>query len=85
MSMMGQMSFFLSLQVSQNPEGIFINLSKYASEILKIRQEFWLIKPNIEAWLVHSCISLQADPIYSLLFACVLDISQNLLNVIWKQ
>ena len=29
------MSFFLGLQVSQNPEGIFINQSKYASEILK--------------------------------------------------
>ncbi|GJX46814.1 retrovirus-related pol polyprotein from transposon TNT 1-94 [Tanacetum coccineum] len=35
MSMMGQMSFFLGLQVSQNPRGIFINQSKYANEILK--------------------------------------------------
>ncbi|GJS60889.1 hypothetical protein Tco_0655673 [Tanacetum coccineum] len=35
MSMMGQMSFFLSLQVSQNPRGIFINQSKFALEILK--------------------------------------------------
>ncbi|GJX08588.1 retrovirus-related pol polyprotein from transposon TNT 1-94 [Tanacetum coccineum] len=35
MSMMGQMSFFLGLQVSQSPEGIFINQSKYALEILK--------------------------------------------------
>ncbi|GJT80346.1 retrovirus-related pol polyprotein from transposon TNT 1-94 [Tanacetum coccineum] len=35
MSMMGQMSFFLGLQVSQNPRGIFINQSKYALEILK--------------------------------------------------
>ncbi|GJY42426.1 retrovirus-related pol polyprotein from transposon TNT 1-94 [Tanacetum coccineum] len=34
MSMMGQMSFFLGLQVSQSPEGIFINQSKYALEIL---------------------------------------------------
>nr|GEV11414.1 retrovirus-related Pol polyprotein from transposon TNT 1-94 [Tanacetum cinerariifolium] len=34
-SMMGQMSFFLGLQVSQNPRGIFINQSKYANEILK--------------------------------------------------
>ncbi|GJV00418.1 retrovirus-related pol polyprotein from transposon TNT 1-94 [Tanacetum coccineum] len=33
MSMMGQMSFFLGLQVSQNPRGIFINQSKYALEI----------------------------------------------------
>nr|GEX00591.1 hypothetical protein [Tanacetum cinerariifolium] len=35
MSMMGQMSFFLDLQVSWNPRGIFINQSKYANEILK--------------------------------------------------
>ncbi|GJV56246.1 retrovirus-related pol polyprotein from transposon TNT 1-94 [Tanacetum coccineum] len=34
MSMMGQMLFFLVLQVSQNPGGIFINQSKYAQEIL---------------------------------------------------
>ncbi|GJR01299.1 retrovirus-related pol polyprotein from transposon TNT 1-94 [Tanacetum coccineum] len=35
MSMMGQMSFFLGLQISQGPRGIFINQSKYASEIVK--------------------------------------------------
>ncbi|GJU57724.1 retrovirus-related pol polyprotein from transposon TNT 1-94 [Tanacetum coccineum] len=35
MSMMGQMSLFLGLQISQCPRGIFINQSKYASEIVK--------------------------------------------------
>ncbi|GKC64199.1 retrovirus-related pol polyprotein from transposon TNT 1-94 [Tanacetum coccineum] len=35
MSMMGQMSFFLGLQVFQSPRGIFINQSKYALETLK--------------------------------------------------
>nr|GEV11543.1 hypothetical protein [Tanacetum cinerariifolium] len=35
MSMIGQMSFFLGLQVSQSPGGIFINQSKFALEILK--------------------------------------------------
>nr|GEV01642.1 hypothetical protein [Tanacetum cinerariifolium] len=35
MSMMGQMSFFLGLQISQSPRGIFINQSKYTSEIVK--------------------------------------------------
>ncbi|GKA33333.1 retrovirus-related pol polyprotein from transposon TNT 1-94 [Tanacetum coccineum] len=34
MSMMGQMSFFLGLQISQSPRGIFLNQSKYASEII---------------------------------------------------
>ncbi|GJW44720.1 ribonuclease H-like domain-containing protein [Tanacetum coccineum] len=33
--MMGQMSFFLGLQISLSPRGIFINQSKYASEIVK--------------------------------------------------
>ncbi|GJR67045.1 retrovirus-related pol polyprotein from transposon TNT 1-94 [Tanacetum coccineum] len=35
MSMMGQMSFFLGLKISQSPRGIFINQSKYAFEIIK--------------------------------------------------
>ncbi|GKA41290.1 hypothetical protein Tco_0733883 [Tanacetum coccineum] len=35
MSMMGQISLFLGLQISQNPKGIFINQSKYTNEILK--------------------------------------------------
>ncbi|GKA20342.1 putative ribonuclease H-like domain-containing protein, partial [Tanacetum coccineum] len=35
MLMMGQISFFSGLQISQNPRGIFINQSKYANEILK--------------------------------------------------
>nr|GEW62086.1 uncharacterized mitochondrial protein AtMg00810-like [Tanacetum cinerariifolium] len=35
MSMMGQMLFFLRLQISQSPRGIFINKAKYASEIVK--------------------------------------------------
>nr|GFB51613.1 hypothetical protein [Tanacetum cinerariifolium] len=35
MSMMGKISFFLGLQISQNSRGIFINQSKYALESLK--------------------------------------------------
>nr|GEZ74192.1 hypothetical protein [Tanacetum cinerariifolium] len=35
MSMMGKISFFLGLQISQYPRGIFINQSKYALESLK--------------------------------------------------
>ncbi|GKB15034.1 putative ribonuclease H-like domain-containing protein [Tanacetum coccineum] len=35
MSMMGKISFFLGLQIFQNPKGIFINQSKYAIESLK--------------------------------------------------
>ncbi|GKE46845.1 retrovirus-related pol polyprotein from transposon TNT 1-94, partial [Tanacetum coccineum] len=35
MSMTGKISFFLGLQISQSPKGIFINQSKYALESLK--------------------------------------------------
>nr|GEW49270.1 hypothetical protein [Tanacetum cinerariifolium] len=35
MSMIGQISFFLGLEVSQSPEDIFINQSKFALEVLK--------------------------------------------------
>ncbi|GJW77235.1 retrovirus-related pol polyprotein from transposon TNT 1-94 [Tanacetum coccineum] len=35
MSMMGQMTFFLGLRISQSPRGIFINQSNYALEIIK--------------------------------------------------
>ncbi|GJX84201.1 retrovirus-related pol polyprotein from transposon TNT 1-94 [Tanacetum coccineum] len=35
MPMMGKISFFLGLQIFQNPRGIFINQSKYALESLK--------------------------------------------------
>ncbi|GKE77190.1 retrovirus-related pol polyprotein from transposon TNT 1-94 [Tanacetum coccineum] len=35
MSMMGHMSFFFGLQISQSPRGIFLNQSKYAYEIIK--------------------------------------------------
>nr|GEV26273.1 copia protein [Tanacetum cinerariifolium] len=35
MSMIGEMTFFIGLQVNQSPSGIFINQSNYANKILK--------------------------------------------------
>ena len=35
MSMMGELKFFLGLQVKQSSEGIFVNQSKYTRELLK--------------------------------------------------
>ncbi|GJZ89639.1 retrovirus-related pol polyprotein from transposon TNT 1-94 [Tanacetum coccineum] len=35
MSMMGELKFFLRIQIHQSPRGIFINQAKYAQEILK--------------------------------------------------
>nr|KYP73275.1 hypothetical protein KK1_005893 [Cajanus cajan] len=36
MSMMGELNFFLGLQIRQTKNGIFINQSKYYKELLKI-------------------------------------------------
>ena len=35
MSMMGELTFFLGLQVKQTKDGIFISQSKYARELVK--------------------------------------------------
>nr|GEX86219.1 retrovirus-related Pol polyprotein from transposon TNT 1-94 [Tanacetum cinerariifolium] len=35
MSVMGELKFFLGIQINQSPHGIFINHAKYAQEILK--------------------------------------------------
>nr|GEU90370.1 hypothetical protein [Tanacetum cinerariifolium] len=35
MSMMGELEFFLGIQIHQSPHGIFLNQAKYAKEILK--------------------------------------------------
>lgn len=35
MSMIGEMNFFLGLQINQNDKGIFIFQSKYIKELLK--------------------------------------------------
>ena len=36
MSMMGELKYFLGLQIKQNEEGIFINQAKYVKDLLKI-------------------------------------------------
>nr|GFB88272.1 retrovirus-related Pol polyprotein from transposon TNT 1-94 [Tanacetum cinerariifolium] len=36
MSMIGDLKFFLGIQIQQSPHGIFINQAKYAQEILKM-------------------------------------------------
>ena len=35
MSMMGEMKFFLGLQIKQTPQGIYIHQTKYVKELLK--------------------------------------------------
>nr|GEW71014.1 uncharacterized mitochondrial protein AtMg00810-like [Tanacetum cinerariifolium] len=51
MSIMGQMSFFLGLQISQSPRGIFLNQSKYALEI--IRKYGFLTSDSVDTPMVE--------------------------------
>ncbi|GKC38370.1 uncharacterized mitochondrial protein-like protein [Tanacetum coccineum] len=43
MSSMGELTFFLGLQVKQQPDGIFISHDKYVADILK-KFDFWSIR-----------------------------------------
>ncbi|GKC28131.1 retrovirus-related pol polyprotein from transposon TNT 1-94 [Tanacetum coccineum] len=69
MSMMGQMSFFLGLQISQSPRGIFINQSKYASEIVKkygLHSTDYVDTPIIENKKLYE--DLQGKPVDATLY-----------------
>nr|GFB00507.1 hypothetical protein [Tanacetum cinerariifolium] len=59
MSMMGEMTFFLGLQVNQSPCGIFINQSNYMLEILK----------NME-WKLVILILVLNKPDFQMLITC---------------
>ncbi|GKF92722.1 hypothetical protein Tco_0279441 [Tanacetum coccineum] len=43
MSSMGELTFFLGLQVKQQPDGILISQDKYVADILK-KFDFWSIR-----------------------------------------
>ncbi|GJU22117.1 hypothetical protein Tco_1155459 [Tanacetum coccineum] len=69
MSMMGQMPFFLGLQISQGPRGIFINQSKYASEIVK--KYGMLISDSVDTPMVEKSKldeDLQGKPVDAILY-----------------
>nr|GEU74990.1 hypothetical protein [Tanacetum cinerariifolium] len=76
MLMMGQMSFFLGLQVSQNPRGIFINQCKYANKSLK-KLDFHKSDP-IDT-------PMPVDLTWCLQCACVLDTNLSPLKSTLKQ
>ena len=59
MSLMGELKFFLGLQIIQEPEEIFINQSKYIKDLLK-KYHMKNLKP-INAPMGTST-SLDADP-----------------------
>nr|GEW50861.1 retrovirus-related Pol polyprotein from transposon TNT 1-94 [Tanacetum cinerariifolium] len=69
MSMIGHMSFFLGLQISQSPRGIFINQSKYASKIVK--KYGMLTSDSVDTPMVKKSNmdkDLQGKPIYVTLY-----------------
>ena len=58
MSMMGELSYFLGLQVKQLEEGTFINQSKYARELIK---KFGMEKCSPTATPMSSSLKLDKD------------------------
>ncbi|KAJ9566827.1 hypothetical protein OSB04_002793 [Centaurea solstitialis] len=58
MSMMGELTFFLGLQVRQYPEGIFINQSKYVHDLLK---HFDVVGSNSAATPMSRSFQMDAD------------------------
>ncbi|KAJ9545622.1 hypothetical protein OSB04_025329 [Centaurea solstitialis] len=58
MSMMGELTFFLGLQVLQTPQGIFINQSKYTHDILK---RFDFTRPKSAPTPMSTSFQLDAD------------------------
>ncbi|GJX06936.1 retrovirus-related pol polyprotein from transposon TNT 1-94, partial [Tanacetum coccineum] len=69
MSMMGHMAFFLGLQISQSPRGIFLNQSKYASKIIK--KHGMLPSDSVDTPMVEKCKldeDLQGKPVDATLY-----------------
>ncbi|KAI3715736.1 hypothetical protein L6452_22723 [Arctium lappa] len=59
MSMMGELNFFLGLQVKQLPKGIFINQAKYINDILK---KFNMSDSSVMKTPMATGTLLDADP-----------------------
>ncbi|KAK2977317.1 hypothetical protein RJ640_014216 [Escallonia rubra] len=58
MSMMGELTFFLGLQIKQSKDGIFINQAKYTKELLK---RFDMEASNAFDTLMSSSLKLDKD------------------------
>ncbi|GJX85668.1 putative ribonuclease H-like domain-containing protein [Tanacetum coccineum] len=64
MSSMGELTFFLGLQVTQKDDGIFISQDKYVDEILK-KFGFSTLKQQVHPWKLQShCSSMQKLKIF---------------------
>ncbi|GKF13280.1 putative ribonuclease H-like domain-containing protein [Tanacetum coccineum] len=64
MSSMGELTFFLGLQVKQKPDGIFISQDKYVAEILK-KFDFEVEPMNTKIYIDNeSTICIIKNPVY---------------------
>ena len=59
MSMMGELNFFLGLQVKQLPDGIFINQSKYTNDMMN---KFSLTDAKPAKTPMSPSVKIDADP-----------------------
>jgi hypothetical protein len=57
-SMMGELNYFLGLQIKQTPEGTFVNQEKYAKELMK---KFGVEDSNTSKTPMATNINLDAD------------------------
>ncbi|GJX60535.1 retrovirus-related pol polyprotein from transposon TNT 1-94 [Tanacetum coccineum] len=62
MSMMGELKFFLGLQVNQSPRGIFISQSQYAIELLKKHGLDEYVSMSTPMGTVRLDVNLQGTP-----------------------
>ena len=60
MSMMGELKFFLGIQIDQKPETTYIHQSKYTKELLK---KFNMINYTIEKTPMHPTCILEKEEV----------------------
>nr|GEZ00728.1 hypothetical protein [Tanacetum cinerariifolium] len=63
MSMMGELKFFLGIQIHQSPRGIFINQAKYAQEIFKKHGMTFCDGIGTLMATKHLCADLSGTPV----------------------
>ncbi|GJW25867.1 putative ribonuclease H-like domain-containing protein [Tanacetum coccineum] len=69
MSSMGELTFFLGLQVKQRPDGIFISQDKYVIDILK-KFDYWSIKSATTPIESNKLLVKDEDDIMFVVCAC---------------
>jgi hypothetical protein len=58
MSMMGELTFFLGIQVKQMKQGTFVHQAKYTKDLMK---KFYMAELKLVSTLMSSAVSLGTD------------------------